>query len=247
MATEKLCPKCGIVKPYSEYHMHRTGRKAGKPQTYCKECDAKRSHDEHVANRETENHIQRLKYYQNREAEKARRRKYYQDHQSEEQQKGRERWYSKGGKPASENPLCSKYIGDFAEKALSTFFKTMIKMPADNPGYDFLCGKGFKIDVKSSCLLYRLNDTPHWKININKNVEADYFLILLFDSRTDKNPMHVYLIPGSHINMLQGISIRNAPESLAKYSKYERPIDTVLSCCRKIKNEEDDVEETILL
>ena len=227
--------------------MHRTGRKAGKPQTYCKECDALRSHNDHLANRETENHIQRLKYYQNRDSEKARRRVYYNEHKAEEQQKARDYWHSKGGKPAANNPSCSKYIGNFAEKALSTFFGTMVMMPTDNPGYDALCGKGFKIDIKSACLQYHEQGTPSWQININHNEIADYFLILLFDSRVDKNPMHVYLIPGRDVNNLWAFRIRNAPESLAKYAKYEHPIDKVLSCCRKIKNSEDDTEEIILL
>lgn len=227
--------------------MHRTGRKAGKPQTYCKECDALRSHNEHLVNKETENHVQRLKYYQNREHNKARRRVYYNEHKEEEQRKARERLYANGAKPAASNPGCSKYIGDFAEKALSTFFMTMTKMPTDNPGYDFLCGKGFKIDVKSACLQYPKSGVPYWHINIDRNKIADYFLAVLFDSRDDRNPMHVYLIPGYDVNNTYGLNIRNVPESLAKYAKYEHPIDKVLSCCTKIKNREDDVEETLYI
>lgn len=246
MSDTKLCPKCGIVKPYSEYHMHRTGRKAGKPQTYCKECDAKRSHDDHAKNRDKENQAQRDKYYANRDSEKARRRHYYNTHIEEEQRKGRERWYAKGGKAASENPSCSKYIGNFAEKALSTFFKTMQRMPQDNPGYDFLCGKGFKIDVKASCLGSG-SDSGRWKININQNKMADYFLVLLFDNRFEKNPIHVYLIAGNDVNDMQMLSISNNETSLARFSKYEKSIDAVISCSTKLKNQEEDSTETISL
>ena len=183
MEPTKKCPRCGIVKPYSEYHLHKSGRKIGKPQSYCKICDSKRSHDDHLLNQDKENKAKREKYYQNQESEKARRKQYYEDHLEEEQRKareryyenqnvnkekrrqyynehieeerrkGRERWYAKGSKPASDNPECSKYMGDFAEKALSVFFKTMTRMPNNNPGYDFLCNRGFKIDAKSSCIL----------------------------------------------------------------------------------------------
>lgn len=247
MVDEKLCPKCGLVKPYSEYHMHRSGRKAGKPQTYCKSCDAKRSHDDHLKNRDMENQAQRDKYYANRESEKARRRQYYNTHIAEEQRKGRERWYAKGGKPASENLECSKYIGNFAEKVLSTFFKTMQRMPQDNPGFDFLCGKGYKIDVKAACLTFPTDSKSRWTVNIHKNVIADYFLVLLFVDRIEKIPVHVYLIPGSDVNHLTGFSIYNTERNLSKFSKYEKPLDAVLSCGTKLKNLEEDMVESISL
>ena len=120
-------------------------------------------------------------------------------------------------------------------------------MPQDNPGFDFLCGRGYKIDVKSACLKQRGDGYLTWTININNNIIADYFLVLLFDDRVDKNPMHVYLIPGSDVNHLIGFQIFNIEHGLSKFSKYEKPIDSVLSCITKLKNQEEDSTETISL
>ena len=53
----------------------------------------------------------------------------------------------------SENKDGAAYLGIYiAERALSGFFDNIQRMPYGNPGYDFICGKGFKIDAKASCL-----------------------------------------------------------------------------------------------
>ena len=40
----------------------------------------------------------------------------------------------------------------FAERVLSKVFKNVIRQPHYTPGFDFICGRGFKIDVKSACM-----------------------------------------------------------------------------------------------
>ena len=48
---------------------------------------------------------------------------------------------------------CPAYLGiHIAEQVLSKVFKNIKMMPMHNPGYDFICNHGKKIDVKSSCI-----------------------------------------------------------------------------------------------
>lgn len=133
---------------------------------------------------------------------------------------------------------CPMYLGVYiAERALSKFFDNIERMPANNPGYDFVCGKGFKIDVKSSCLLNKENKNPRWQFTIRHNTVADYFLCLGFDDRTSLEPMHVWLIPGRRINCMKGMSITNSPNVITKWEQYERPLDRLVACCDEMKQE----------
>lgn len=117
-----------------------------------------------------------------------------------------------------------------AERVLSKIFEHVNRMPYGNPGFDFVCGKGFKIDVKSSCLNI-CTDRRLWDFSIKRNDIADYFLFLAFDNRHNLTPMHVWLIPGSNINQKIKVSITNSKKSLCKWSEYERPLDRVIACC----------------
>ena len=51
--------------------------------------------------------------------------------------------------PMNKNKECSSYMGDIAERILPHIFEDEVtRMPYGNIGYDFLCGKGYKNDVK---------------------------------------------------------------------------------------------------
>ena len=140
-------------------------------------------------------------------------------------------------RPMSEAKDCGAYLGVVvAEKALSKFFDNITRMPYGNPGFDFLCGKGFKIDVKSSCLLK--GKYLHWKFHIEKNRIADYFLFLAFnEDRNNLEPQHVWLIPGDIVNIQFDVTISNKEKSLSKWSKYEKPLDKVIACCNQMREE----------
>jgi hypothetical protein len=108
-------------------------------------------------------------------------------------------------KPMSENKDCSLFLGvHVAERVLSNVFKNVQRMPQNNPGYDFICSKGYKIDVKSASLC-KILDKKHgsviwrWNFHIRNNTIADYFLLIAFDDRENLNPMHVWLIKGSEL------------------------------------------------
>jgi hypothetical protein len=172
-----------------------------------------------------------------REHMKAYHQKYYLDHK-EHYLKMNQEWRHSSGRqrPMDEATDCSNYLGiHIAERVLSKFFDNITRMPIHNPGYDFICGKGFKIDVKSACVISKGQKYPFWHFNIFRNMIADYYLCLAFDNRESLEPQHVWLIPGNIAGGKCGIRIFNTPKSLAKWSEYERPLDKVLACCQEIK------------
>lgn len=136
-----------------------------------------------------------------------------------------------GNNRAQTNKNCSQYLGvTIAEKILSKIFNNVNRMVYTNPGYDFICNKDYKIDVKSRAL-----NKNQWCFDIKRNTVADYFLCLAFDNRTDLNPQHLWLIPGEILNdkMSATISI----STVDKWSIYELTgkLDDVIICCDTLK------------
>lgn len=144
-----------------------------------------------------------------------------------------------GARPMSENKECSQYLGIVvAEKVLSMVFKDVERMPLHNHGYDFICGKGFKIDVKSSDIISRTKNGQQWQFDINKNSNCDFFLCIAFD-RDALKPLKMWLIPNRIVSHYQTLSIGR--KNFGKWVEYERPIDDVISCCNAMKNESNEV------
>lgn len=136
--------------------------------------------------------------------------------------------------PMSKNRNCASFLGvSVAEHVLSRVFKHVERMPFGNPGYDFICGGGYMIDVKSACRHVQENNRDRWMFRINKNQIADYFLCLAFDNREDLNPEHIWLIRGGDIN--DHISTSISESALHKWDKYQLEIDKVISCCDTMK------------
>ena len=116
-----------------------------------------------------------------------------------------------------------------AERVLSKVSKNVRRMPNCFPGYDFLCGRGYKVDVKSSTI----RKGGYWAFHIDKNDICDYFACLAFDNRNDLTPSHFWLIPSKVLSHLIGTSI--SPSTLDKWNKYEKPIDQIILCCDNMK------------
>jgi len=144
--------------------------------------------------------------------------------------------------PMSENKDCSLYLGvHTAERVLAHVFKkeNVERMPNGHKGYDFICGKGKKVDVKSSSL-YIGNE---WIFAIKCNKIAEQFLLLAFGERhyNDENPkpMQLWLIPNDVIIRNRefwdrtGIQIKNTPEGLREFEKYElkEGLEHIIECC----------------
>jgi hypothetical protein len=139
------------------------------------------------------------------------------------------------GKTMDLNKTCSLYLGvHIAERALAKAFKNVMRLPNGTPGGDFICGKGYLVDCKSSCV-GNINTYPRWNFVIRRNTIADYFLLLAFNSRADLTPLHIWLVPGEVINYKMGLTISNSQIGLNKWLQYERPIDKIVECCNEMK------------
>ena len=139
-----------------------------------------------------------------------------------------------GHQSMSKNKECSSYLGVYvAERVLSQAFKNVRMMPMNNSGFDFICGSGYMIDVKSSCL----HKNGAWMFTINHNHIANYFLCLAFDNREYLNPLYVWLIPGEKLNHLAGASIR--PSTIHKWDEYQLDTAKVVTCCNMMKEKSE--------
>ena len=147
----------------------------------------------------------------------------------------RERNYHIGkNRPMSENKACSSFLGiHVAERVMSHVFKNVERMPPNNPGYDFICGSGYKIDVKSGCRRQREKHNDMWTFHPRRNIIPDYFLCLAFDNREDLNPEHIWLIPAETINMHSNASISET--RLEKWDRYKLDMNKVQTCCNVLK------------
>lgn len=161
--------------------------------------------------------------------------------------------HTKGTKrPMGENKSCSSYLGVYiAERVLSKIFSNIIRMPYGNKGYDFICQKGYKIEVKSSCLRTqkrRRKVHTKWDFGVNKNGVADYFIFVAFDNREDLNPCHVWLIKGTEIittpmnkqaklNSKTVFSVSNSERSKSHYVEYEvsDKLEQFKKCCMQLR------------
>jgi len=131
------------------------------------------------------------------------------------------------------NKNCPMFLGcHIAERVLSHVFKDVERMPANNPGFDFICNKGMKIDVKSSCL-----HKNRYLFTLNCNKIADYILLIGFDNRENLNPQHIWLIKNELINEVKSLAITNTEPCLLELSKYELTdkLKETIECCTKLK------------
>ena len=145
------------------------------------------------------------------------------------------------------NRKCSMFLGcHVAERVLSHVFKDVQKMSFNNKGFDFICNKGMKIDVKSSCL----HKNNSYVFTINHNKIADYFLCIGFDNRDNLNPQHIWLIKSDDISNngykskrmnkdTSTINIKSDSDSIEKFSKYELTdkLKETIECCNTLKEE----------
>lgn len=196
--------------------------------------------------KEYREYLARQKGYTNRQEyyDDIARKKGYKDHNDYRRQTTEKRKATLG-LPINmqENKECSLWLGVvIAEKVLSKVFKNVERMSTNNPGYDFICNKGFKVDVKSACL----DDENIWEFRIKRNKIADYFLLLAFNNREDLEPEHLWLIKGTDkvkkkiINEIASIVIRNNPLSMYEYEDYELTdkLEKVKDCCDKLREKD---------
>lgn len=140
--------------------------------------------------------------------------------------------------PIKENRKDRRFIGIYiGENAVAKIYEASKRMPYFNPGYDIICPKGYKIDVKST-VLSRYNT---FGFAINKNKIADYFALVAFNNIIELIPIHIWIIKsdenidGKTVNQLYKLAIINEPRYLDKYSKYEKldKLDILKNLCKE--------------
>ena len=143
-------------------------------------------------------------------------------------------------KPLGENKETALYLGYYiAENVLSNIFKDVKRMGINNSGFDFVCNKGYKIDVKASVLHKNKYKNPYWQFGIRQNNIPDYFLLIAFDNRENLNPLHVWLVPKDKICHLKGLSLSLKRIDEWKQYELEDKLEKVITCCNKIKSGEE--------
>lgn len=134
----------------------------------------------------------------------------------------------------NKNRQCSSFLGvHVAERVLAAVFENIERMPYGNKGFDFICGKGYAVDVKSACRTKHKQRSDRWVFRISKNNIADYFLLIAFDDRTHLNPEHLWLIPGGILKNRVTTSISTT--AIDKWNEYEKQLDKVVCCCSNMR------------
>lgn len=201
----------------------------------CKDCEKKARHAYYIANQERLREVAKKWGKEHPDYIKKKNIEYRKRHP------GNSALYAhRMGKsrPLSEATDSGIYLGVYiAERVLSRYFESVQRMPMGNPGYDFICPKGNKIDVKCSCLNKPNRGAPLWRFHVGRNKIADYFLCLAFDDRKSLEPQHLWLVPNRATNDKTAIAIFKTDKSISKWSGFEKPIDRVASLCDIMRSE----------
>lgn len=126
--------------------------------------------------------------------------------------------------PYKENRRIKQFIGYVGENGILQLFEGSKKMKRNNPGYDIICPRGYKLDVKTS-VLSRFNTLL---FKIDKNQIADYFILVAFDNVIDLKPINVWVLKSDDtlrdrfIKNIDHISIFNDPKSRKLLDKFSR-------------------------
>ena len=200
----KKCSKCGELKSINEFYKDKN--KKDSKRSHCKKCSTKEAKDYYLK------HSTRIKeYYKN----------------IIRQRNGHISMY--------ENKSCSSYLGIVIGESLCKYlFKDVEVMPMHNPGFDIICNRGKKIDVKTSSI--RKGKYPSWSFKIRKNTIADFFIFVAFDNVKNLNPLYMWLIPGKEINNQAKTQI--SLSTIHKWNKWKRNINDVQLCCSEMKKGE---------
>ena len=211
----KTCTKCHETKPLDEFYNRKISK--DNKSSHCKECDYE------LCRKYRREHQEEGKEYN---------KKYYIEHKDEMRQKY-------GHISMYENKLCPAYLGVvIAERLCRHLFKDIKVMPNNNTGYDIICNRGKKIDVKSGCITFSDKNKKYsrWLFTINNNEVADFFILVAFDNLIDLNPLYLWMIPGKELNDQGKASVSHS--TIHKWSQWERDIEDAQICCNEMKQQE---------
>lgn len=136
-----------------------------------------------------------------------------------------------------ENRIDNRFIGVYiAENGINKIYDKSKRMKINNVGYDIVCPKGYKIDVKATVL----NKYNNFDFAINKNKIADYFTLVGFNNIIELEPLHLWIIRSDEnvyrpINELYRFKILNEPIYINRYKKYEKldKLETLKNICKE--------------
>jgi len=127
--------------------------------------------------------------------------------------------------PIKENRKDARFIGIYiAENSVSKLFEDTKQMRYGNPGYDIICKKGYKIEVKAATLAR--NNTLSF--HLGKNKIADYFILIGFNNIIELKPLYLWIIKsdeiirGSRLKDIDVLSISNETELVKPFRKYNK-------------------------
>lgn len=127
--------------------------------------------------------------------------------------------------PIRENRKNTRFLGVYiAESSVNKLFEDSQRMRLRNPGYDIICNKGYKIDVKASTL----SATNTFGFNINENNIANYFILIGYNNIIELKPLHMWIIGSEDIihdypmHDWSRLMIPNEPMHIEYFQKYER-------------------------
>ena len=102
-------------------------------------------------------------------------------------------------------------------------------MPRNRRGYDIVCNKGKKIDVKISCATFKENsENQSFHFRIEKNKIADYFILIALDNGNDLNILNLWIVPGHEVNNKSNIT--TSLKTMHKWNKWKRDIKEIKIC-----------------
>jgi hypothetical protein len=140
--------------------------------------------------------------------------------------------------PIKENRLDNKFIGVYiGENGIAKIYEGSKRMSYHNPGYDVICPKGYKIDVKAT-VLSRYNA---FSFGIQQNKIADYFALVGFNNIIELEPLHIWIIKndtdihGRPLKELCALKIIDEPQYIQEYCKYEKfdKLDMLKNVCKE--------------
>lgn len=160
------------------------------------------------------------------------------------------RWERGVQRPIEEAKDSPTYFGVcIGEKYVSQTFDNPKMMPYGNPGYDWECKNGLKIQHEARCLCKSEcaseGTNPQFKFtHIDYNKVADVFILSGWKDRESLEPLLVLafkkddIVRGEPFWMRDSLSITNIPECLREFEKFEvtSRLDKLKDMCKDIKN-----------
>ena len=153
--------------------------------------------------------------------------------------------------PKEFNEDCSAHFGEFTENIMIQTFENAKKMPYGNPGFDWTCKNGDKIDNKGVCLVCIQGKSQRWVFSIKYNNIAEWFILSAWDNRDSLNPLHVWIFhkndifKGKKFWRRDTVTIIDSPKGLMRFKEYEVTdrLDKLKELCNKKKKKKTLLQE----